>query len=152
MASIGSMLPCGYSGVEPRIITVWRLIIASSLPTSARSCSGDDVVFEALQALEGTGVQAVGRRADLPSLGKELLVRRVEVVDQASQPGLAVLRVASTAVPSLLQHVVSGAAMFGSELCHGVSCSRRRCLAGSANSLADAHASAGQASDGEIAP
>ena len=37
IASIGSMLPCGYSGAEPSTITVWRLISRSSLATSACS-------------------------------------------------------------------------------------------------------------------
>ncbi len=39
IASIGSMLPCGYSGAEPSTITVLRLIIASSRDTSACSLS-----------------------------------------------------------------------------------------------------------------
>ena len=39
MASIGSMLPCGYSGAEPRIITVRLLISAGSCATSACSLS-----------------------------------------------------------------------------------------------------------------
>ncbi len=36
IASIGSIVPCGYSGAEPRIITVLRLISPFSRFTSAR--------------------------------------------------------------------------------------------------------------------
>ena len=81
---------------------------------------GDDFRLEALEALEGRRVQAVGRGVGLVGLGQESVVLLAEVIDQAPEPAGLVVGILPAESGELLQDFLARPAGFGHGLVHGV--------------------------------